>query len=195
MGHSREEKAQSRERILSAASRMIREDGFESLSVADLMKAANLTHGGFYGHFSSREDMIVAGLERALEDGENAATAGKRGKSTRTVKAVLNGYLSAAHRDHPGAGCATASVAGDVARAQPSLRKVMTTRMDNYIDSMAEAYGDHRNAEEFAAAAWCTMVGAIVLSRVYAGTPKSDRILAAARNSILAMEDTLKRGK
>ena len=73
MGHSRMEKADSRERILDAAARRIRQDGLESVSIAELMKAANLTHGGFYGHFRSRAALIAAALERALERGEAAS--------------------------------------------------------------------------------------------------------------------------
>lgn len=192
MGHSREEKAQSRERILAAASRKIREDGLDSLSVSDLMKTANLTHGGFYGHFPSRDDMIVAGLERALQDGEATSTAGHRCKAARTVKSIVNGYLSTAHRDNPGTGCAIASVAGDAARANPAVRAIIAVRLDRYMDAMAAAFGEDGGADDFAAAAWSTMIGAIVLSRVFAGSPKSDRILAAARNSILASEQSLK---
>ena len=192
MGHSREDKALSHERILSAASRKIRENGLDSLGVAELMKAVNLTHGGFYGHFASRDEMIVAGLERALLDGEAASTAGSRGKAARTVKSILNGYLSTAHRDNPGTGCAIASVAGEAARAAPPVREVMAARLDRYLAAMAAAAGDEEGAEDFAAAAWSTMIGALLLSRIFAGSPKSDRILAAARNSVLAAEQALK---
>src|SRR5215472_18144550 len=78
MGHSQAEKAESRERILAAASAQIRTQGLESLSVGKLMADAGLTHGGFYGHFASRADLLAQALERALVDGEGEARAPAR---------------------------------------------------------------------------------------------------------------------
>ena len=75
MGHSRADKAESRERILAIAARQIREGGLDSVSIGEVMKAANLTHGGFYGHFPSRTALIAAALERALVEGEAASLA------------------------------------------------------------------------------------------------------------------------
>lgn len=188
MGHSREDKALSRERILKSASQRIREHGLDGLSVAELMKSAGLTHGGFYGHFPSRQDVVLAGLERALSDGDVAALAGERGKATRTVRSVVNGYLSVAHRDEPSAGCAVAAVGGEVARSDPAVRKVMAGKIERSLESMASIYGGEEEAEEFAMAAWSTMVGALVLSRVLKGDPKSERILAAAKSSVMMLE-------
>ena len=192
MGHSRADKAKSRERILGAASQRLREVGLAGVSVAELMQAANLTHGGFYGHFASRDGLIAAALDRALSDGEVAANAGERGKGARSVKSIANGYLSTAHRDNPGAGCAVAALAGEVARADPAVRAIMAARLERYQAGLATAFGEGPEAESFATTAWATMVGAVILARIYAGDPRSEQILAQARDGVLRLETAMK---
>lgn len=190
MGHSRAEKAVSRERILGLAGRIIRERGIDAISIGDLMKQAGLTHGAFYVHFESRDALIAAALERALQDGEAASAAGNRSGGKRTVKSIVNGYLSRAHRDDPGAGCAVSALSGEVSRGGALTRKIMIAKLERYFNGMAAsaAIDDPEHAQDFALAAWSTMVGAIILSRVFAGDPKADRILLAARNAVLALE-------
>ena len=182
MGHSRAEKAQSRERILAAASTRIREAGLEGISVGELMKSVNLTHGGFYGHFDSRDALIAAALEQA-----SAAHSGPPGK--RTVKSIVNNYLSPAHRDHPNSGCAIPTLAGEVGRAEPEVRAIMAEQLDRSLDVMTEALGTSgKDAEQFAMASWSMMVGAIMVSRVFKDDPRADQILAAARKAVLELE-------
>jgi len=193
LGHSRAEKAESRERILDAAARQIRQGGLESVSIAELMKAANLTHGGFYGHFPSRAALIAAALERALERGEASFTAAQPAKGGATVKSIVNRYLSPAHRDNTGEGCAIAALAGDVGRAEDvEVRERMAERLERNFTDMAAAMGGGPQAEQAAVAAWCGMVGAIALSRVFQGTERSDQILRLARQSILDLEASVR---
>jgi TetR/AcrR family transcriptional repressor of nem operon len=196
LGHSRAEKADSRERIIDAAARQIRQGGLESVSIADLMKAANLTHGGFYGHFPSRAALIAAALDRALESGEASFTAAERAKSSATVKSIVNRYLSPAHRDNTGEGCAIAALAGDVGRAEDEeVRERMAGRVERNFTDMAKAMGGGPQAERAAVAAWCGMVGAMALSRVLQGTDRSDQILRLARQSILDLEARVRAGE
>lgn len=191
MGHSQAEKAESRERILAAAARRIREGGLESVSIAELMRAANLTHGGFYGHFPSRSALLVAALERALDSGEAsfaAASAAKPEAARGGVKSIVNRYLSPAHRDDPGGGCAIAALAADVGRAEDrEVREVMAARLEVSLGRMAAAMGGGRAGDQAAMAAWSAMVGAIALSRVFAGTGRSEEILRATRQAILGL--------
>lgn len=186
MGHSRAEKAQSRERIIATAALLIREKGIDAISIGELMKMAGLTHGAFYVHFESRDALIAAALERALQDGE-AASAASRRTGKQTVKSIVNSYLSRAHRDDMGTGCAVSALSADVARGGKLTRNIMMAKLDRYFDGMANASeaADPASAEAFALGAWSTMVGAIILSRVFAGDPKADQILAAARQAIL----------
>lgn len=193
MGHSRAEKAESRERILEVTARQIRQGGLDSVSIGEVMKAANLTHGGFYGHFPSRAGLISAALERALERGEAAFFAARSTEKNATVKSIVNSYLSPAHRDDMRDGCAIAALSGDVGRAEDDqVRTQMSRRLEQSFEDMARAMGSGPKAEAAAVTAWCAMVGAINLSRVFRGTPRADEILRTARQSILDLEASVR---
>ena len=194
MGHSRAEKAQSRKRILAAAATRIREAGLEGISVGELMKSVNLTHGGFYGHFESRAHLIAAALEQALADGDQAIAAHLGEKGDVTVKSIVNSYLSPAHRDHPSSGCAIPTLAGEVSRADPEVRAIMAQQLAKGFGIMGDALDGANDAanpdtEQFAASAWSMMIGAMMISRIMAGDPLADRVLAHARKSILELAD------
>lgn len=190
MGHSRAEKAISRKRILAAAATRIREAGLGGISVAELMKSVNLTHGGFYGHFESRAHLIAAALEQALADGEKASAAHAGERGSMTVKSIVNSYLSPAHRDHPSSGCAIPTLAGEVGRADPEVRAIMARQLARSFEVMGEALGEEgQDTEQFAVSAWSMMVGAMMISRVMADDPLADRVLALARKSILELAE------
>lgn len=189
MGHSKADKALSRKRILSAAATRIREDGLDGISVGELMKSVNLTHGGFYGHFESRDALIAAALELALAESEQTSEDRAGGPDNLTVKSFVNNYLSPAHRDRPGSGCAIPALAGEVGRADPEVRTIMTQALKRSFDRMAAALGGDGGdgADQFAVSAWSMMVGAVMLSRVMAGDPYADKVLALARKSVLEL--------
>ena len=188
MGHSKAEKAQSRKRILAAAATRIRESGLDGVSVGEIMKSVNLTHGGFYGHFESRAHLIAAALEQALAEGEQASAAHAGERGAMTVKSIVNSYLSPVHRDHPSSGCAMPTLAGEVGRAEPEVRAIMAQQLAKSFAVLEEALGEAgQEAEQFAASAWSMMVGAMMISRVFADDPMADQVLAHARNSILKL--------
>jgi TetR/AcrR family transcriptional regulator, transcriptional repressor for nem operon len=199
VGHSRAEKAQSRERILAAAAMRIRESGLESISVGEIMKSVNLTHGGFYGHFASRADLVAAALERAVEEGSKASAMHASHAGTATVKSIVNAYLSPVHRDHPSTGCAIPSLAAEAARAEPAVKSIMADQLRAAFATMEAAYaggddgGASEGAEQFAVTALATMIGAMTISRVLGDGPESDHVLALARKSLLKMEAAGKR--
>ena len=113
---SREQAAQNRERIVQTAAQLFRERGFDGIGVADLMKAAGLTHGGFYGHFSSKEDLIAEASARALM-GSLALFVKVAERAPRDpLSAVADAYLTSRHRDKPGEGCVLAALGPDVSR-------------------------------------------------------------------------------
>ena len=182
MGHSKAEKAESRERILAAAAKQIREGGLDSLAIGELMRSVNLTHGGFYGHFPSRSALIAAALDRALEDGETASLAASGASGPRSLKSVANSYLSPFHRDHIAEGCAVSALASDVARADDEVREIMQQRLERFFDGAAE------NARGDAIRAWCLMVGGLALARVFKGEAVSDEILQEARKAVLEID-------
>ena len=192
MGHSQAEKAESRERILEATAQQIREGGFDRVSIGELMKSAHLTHGGFYRHFRSRSALIAAALGRALDRGE-AAFGAAPAKTPGSVKSIVNRYLNTAHRDDTSGGCAIAALAADVGRSDDEeIRQQMAERVELSFDRMAKAMGDGDAAADAAVTAWCAMIGAVVLSRVFRGQKRSDEILKQVRRSVLDLETRLR---
>lgn len=187
MGHSQAEKAQSREKIIAAAALQIRESGIDNLSIGELMHSVNLTHGGFYGHFASRSVLIAAALDRALEDGEKASLAITVAKGRRTLKSVVNSYLSPVHRDHAAEGCAVSALSSDVARADEEVRAIMQARLTRFFEETAALLGDDDTIR--ALEVWSLMTGALSLARIFKGQAVSDEILKTARAAILELAD------
>lgn len=185
MGHSQVEKARNRERILKEAASQVRQAGLESLSVNKLMQSVNLTHGGFYGHFPSRSDLIAEALERALVDGEAMAQAAGEGRP-RSYSAMVRGYLSRTHRDSRNSGCAIAALLSDVGRADLHAREVMTAHIEAYFSSIARAMGE--DDERTAMVAVSTLVGALAISRVLTDPKRSDELLRNVRDYVLSMK-------
>lgn len=186
MGHSQADKTRSRERILEQAAAQIREGGLESVSVAKLMKSAGLTHGGFYGHFGSRSELLVHALEQALTDGRSAFEAAKA-RSVPRYSDTVKSYLSRQHRDSPSNGCAMAALAGEVARAALEVRTPMSQHIETFISGIAAAMGtDDREKALFAVS---SMIGAIIVSRVVVDPALSDEVLAATRRQLLELPD------
>ena len=186
MAKSQAEKAQSRERILSVASRRFRDAGLEGIGVAELMAEAGLTHGGFYGHFDSRDARVTAALARALEENE-----AEKDKTERHGRAGLidyvEGYLTPEHRDGPGTGCAVGALVGDVARADDDTRALFSTRFARYlawVEALLERHG--QQGREEAAFVLSTLVGALTLSRAVSDPELSKLILSGARKQIKA---------
>lgn len=191
MGHSQADKAASHERILSEAAGQIREAGLESVSVGKLMRSAGLTHGGFYGHFASRADLLAQALARALGDGAAASSfadgpPGPDGQPrTPDYADSVRRYLSRPHRDARRTGCAIAALASDVARADEGLRAVMGAHLERFTDQLATAMGtDERDRALFAASA---LIGALLVSRLLTDPAQSDALLMAARQQLLAL--------
>ncbi|HEX7759659.1 MAG TPA: TetR/AcrR family transcriptional regulator [Caulobacteraceae bacterium] len=174
---------------MDAAARQIRQGGLDCVNIGDLMKLAELTHGGFYGHFPSRGALIAAALDRALDQGAAVYAAAEPPKPGGAVKAIVNPYLNAAHRDDPGDGCAIGALSGEVGRAaDPAVRARMAQGLEDSFETMAKALGDGPDAADTAVVAWCAMVGAINLARVFRGTPRSDQILQLVRRFILELD-------
>jgi len=184
MGHSQAEKAQSRERILAEASRQVRHGGLESVSVGTLMKSVGLTHGGFYGHFESREALLAEALERALLEGEARAGATGSGASS-SFSGIVRSYLSRTHRDARDSGCAVAALVSDVARADIASREVMTGHVEAFVETMSKSLGGN---DERAIMAVSAMVGALALSRVVADPARSNAILKVVRDHLNKLE-------
>ena len=181
---SKEQMAENRERILDTAAQLFREKGFDGIGVADLMKSAGLTHGGFYGHFASKDDLMAQATERALGKLHTAWAALARdaahnGKDP--LGAVESAYLSARHRDAPGHGCLLAALGSDAARQGPAVRQAVTEGVQKQVDALATLMPGRTKAakRQRALADYASMVGAMVLARAVDDSDFSDEILQA----------------
>lgn len=184
---SREEAEANRERIIETASRLFREKGLDGIGVADLMKGAGLTHGGFYGHFKSKDDLAAQAAERALT-GSAENWKGLVEKSDDPFAAVVKSYLSEAHRDAMGAGCAFSALGADAARRGRSLRRVFGEGLEALTGILAGLVSGHSKAEKRkrSLAAMSQMVGALVLARSVNDRDFADEILRASAADLTA---------
>jgi TetR/AcrR family transcriptional repressor of nem operon len=171
---SREQMVENRARILREAGRLFRDRGFAAVTVADVMKAAGQTHGGFYSHFASKDDLIATTIAETLS-GESAGRVG--------LKAWTDAYLSPRHRDDPAHGCPTASLAGLMRQQTPAARAAMATTLRSQIArfSAALAEGDDAERRRAAIGRWSAMVGAVVLARAVDDPALADELLAETR--------------
>jgi TetR/AcrR family transcriptional regulator, transcriptional repressor for nem operon len=177
---SREQVAEHRARILASAARLFRLRGFDDVTVADVMKDAGLTHGAFYGHFSSKDTLIAEAVGQAL------TPAAADAKARQSVAAYADGYLGPRHRDDRGSSCPFSCLGTEAARGSADLRRTMTDAVRRQIDRFsAEAKGRTALEKRRAAiAAWSAMVGAMVLARVVDDDKLSQEILAQTRESL-----------
>jgi len=183
---SREKAAENRDRILDAATALFRAKGFGGVGVASIMKAADLTHGGFYGHFASKEDLVAQASRRTTD---RAAANWQRvvdGARDKPYAALLDHYLSARHRDDPGHGCAFAALGTDAGRGGPTVRKAFAEGLKPLIDILTNALpGFSKPARRRkAVAAMAALVGALTLSRAVDDEALSNEILEAVRHEL-----------
>ncbi|MEU7631512.1 TetR/AcrR family transcriptional regulator [Nocardia sp. NPDC049220] len=179
MGHSQAAKAESRERVLRIAARRIREEGMARPGVADLMKEAGLTHGGFYKHFDSRDDLINQAVTLALLDGETKMTEAARRNAEKPHLGLIDSYLSTRHRDAPGTGCALVTLGAAAGRAGAEIKEAYQDQVQSYLALLSET-ADDRAPDEARADAMLTLsalVGALLMSRAVADPQFSDQLL------------------
>jgi TetR/AcrR family transcriptional repressor of nem operon len=174
MRYPAKETAAKHERIVREASRLFRERGFENVSVGEVMKAAGLTHGAFYAHFGSKEELQAAtvayGQKVSLERAQHSN--GNKSKGS-----YADRYLSRWHRDNPGDGCTMAALGSEVARATPELKAAF----ERGLEEILSASGGDRKEAIFRAAA---MIGGIVLARAVQDPELSDEILRSVRQKL-----------
>jgi TetR/AcrR family transcriptional regulator, transcriptional repressor for nem operon len=190
VGTSQAAKATSHDRILDIASAWIRRDGVDHLSVAELMREAGLTHGGFYRHFDSRDHLVAEAAERALRQGSSwTIEAGQVGGSP-GYTALVDGYLSTWHRDHPEAGCGVAGVAADVARTGGAARTSYTRQVQQCLAVIADLidHPDRQDQEHGAILTLSVLVGAITLARAVDDPELSEQIL---KNAAVALKERI----
>lgn len=190
---SKEKAAENRREILAAAGRLFRERGFDGVGVADIMKEAGFTHGGFYNHFASKEALAAEVCGAAIERGNRDIAAAFAAEGAGGWQKFVEGYLSNGHRDRVGGGCTVAALAADAARQGSDVQEGFTTGIHELLEllttNFVQAGASKRAARARALRSWSEIVGALVLSRVVkAGdTALADELLAAARKGLTEM--------
>ncbi len=175
MRYPAKETAAKHDRIVKEASRLFRERGFENVTVGEIMKAAGLTHGAFYAHFGSKQELEKA----AVVYGQNVSAGRARsyGATKRGRKAYADRYLSLSHRDNPGGGCTMAALGQEVARSAPELKAAF----ERGFEEILSAVGGDRKEAIFQAAA---LLGGVVLARAVQDSRLSDEILQSVRQKV-----------
>jgi TetR/AcrR family transcriptional repressor of nem operon len=171
------------ERIVEAAARAIRRSGYAGTGVADIMKDAGLTHGGFYAHFASRDAMLAEAADRAGAEGVAAvARVAAAAPPQQALRAMMQAYLSKAHVEAVETGCGVAALCSETPRQAPEVRRAATRRIKEMIDLVARESPDwgRSGAHEHALVAVAAMVGALVLARAVDDARLSNAIREAA---------------
>jgi TetR/AcrR family transcriptional repressor of nem operon len=189
MGYSQADKAKSHERIVKVAAERFRESGVEGIGVAELMKIAGLSHGGFYRHYPSRDDLVAEAVEHALADGGKRVADLGRADRPLTLRMLVEAYLSAAHRDHLATSCAVTTMAADVARSGDRARAAYSKQVESYLKLLMDLVGgaNKRIKRARAITVLATLVGAISMARAVKEEKLSREILASAAQEIIAM--------
>ena len=176
-------KEATHERIVETAARAIRRSGYDGAGVAEIMKEAGLTHGGFYAHFDSREGMLAEAADRAGADTVAFLTrVAAEASSNKALRAMLSAYLSKGHVEGRESGCAVAALGSEMPRQAPKVRRAATRRIKEMIDLVARQSPDwgQPGAHERALVTVATALGALVLARAVDDPKLSDALREAA---------------
>jgi TetR/AcrR family transcriptional repressor of nem operon len=188
---SREQVALNRERIVETAARLFREKGYDGIGVSDLMKSAGLTHGGFYGHFASKEDLLAEATAHAMKISVERWE-GYLAKTPETaLDKISSGYLSENHRDNPDLGCSVTALSADISRLGDRARHALTQGAVGQMTVLEKLMAGEDDAEkrQRALAAYASMVGALLLSRAVDDEALSVEILKAVQESLTRRAD------
>jgi len=188
MRYSSDHKRETHARIVKKASVRLREKGARGIGVADLMKEAGLTHGGFYAHFDSREALVIEALGYAMDHStEHWRRLAEDIPVEKKLSTIVASYLTPMHRDDPGRGCAVPALGAEIAREGPKARKAFATKLEKMVEVLAAQIPGvaPKVARRQAMALLATMAGTVVLARIAGEGDFSDEILAAGREASL----------
>ena len=183
----------NRERVLEVASTLFRERGFDGIGVAELMKQAGLTHGGFYGQFASKDELMGEALDRAFDDAlahwRSIAVEAEQHHAGSALRVVSKVYLSPEHCEQLGTGCVMAALATDAVRQSASVRQRMTQGVQKFTHAMSKLFPSKAPEiqREKALAMTASLVGALMLARAVDDPKLAEEILQATRKVVLQM--------
>src|SRR5260370_1404814 len=178
---------QTRNRIVEDAAYGLRQTGADGMSVAELMKLAGLTHGGFYAHFESREALVIEAFASAMDRTVSQWLNLMKGMPVeQRFDVIVESYLSPAHRDDRSHGCVLPAMGADIARSSHKARRIFARKLDEMIDVVAQLFSEKspKEARQIATGALATMMGSIVLARAVGDKKLSEDILGAGRQAL-----------
>ena len=181
-------KEATHERIVETAARAIRRSGYGGTGVAEIMKEAGLTHGGFYAHFESREGMLAEAADRAGADTVDfLARVAAAAPPKKALEAMLRTYLSKGHVEGAESGCAVAALGSEMPRQAPKVRRAATRRIKEMIDLVARQSPDWGQPDAHARAlvTLSTALGALIVARAVDDPKLSDAVRQAALNHLI----------
>jgi AcrR family transcriptional regulator len=184
-------KHETHERIVAAAARAIRRDGYAGVGVADVMREAGLTHGGFYAHFDSRDALLVEALDRAgRESGEAVARALERraAKGVSAFRALVEAYLSDDHLVSLETGCPVAALACDMPRQSDAVREASARRVRRLVAAVRSTLPQATRGTASVVAG--TLVGTLQLARAIGADAEGRAVLSAARKALIQQYDS-----
>jgi TetR/AcrR family transcriptional repressor of nem operon len=188
MRYPQEHKAEVHQKIVKDASRRVRTEGLNGAAVAAVMRDTGLTHGGFYKHFGSKDELLLESLREAFRETiDNLAHAAQQPHQEAGWKAIVKAYLSLEYCDHAERGCPLTALAPELARVDKGMRGQIVTELVKYKDRMVPFMPGRRTADKERAffAIFSTMIGAIEIARMLPEPAMREKVLASARDFLL----------
>ncbi len=196
MGHSKASKANTHARLVEAAAARFKERGVDGISLSDLMKDLKLTHGGFYRHFDSRDELVTEALELALAQSGQSMRERLLGGGKPNIAAFVDFYLDEAHRDGRAGGCAVAALAGDAPRKSADVQAQFRKQIERNLETLSEALRAGGSADDSRATALLilsALYGALIMARAVGDSPLSSEVLRSVRKRVLVLSGPAKK--
>jgi TetR/AcrR family transcriptional repressor of nem operon len=189
MGHSKASKANTHARLVATAAARFKERGIDGISLADLMKELELTHGGFYKHFASRDELVTEALELALHESSQSVRDRLHAGNKPDVAAFVDFYLDESHRDARATGCAVAALGGDAPRKSAEVQGQFRKHIEGNLESLSAALPGVSGEEARAASilVLSALYGALIVARAVGDSALSREVLRTVRRQVLAM--------
>ena len=188
MRYRPEHKAEVRQKIVKDASRRIRAEGMNGAAVAAVMRDTGLTHGGFYKHFGSKDDLVIESLHEAFREiADTLAVAAEQSLPETAWKAIVKTYLSPEYCEHVERGCPLPALGPELARVDKSMRSQILSELVNYKNRMLPFMPGRRTAEKERAffSIFSTMIGAIEIARMLPDPAMQEKVLTSTRDFLL----------
>jgi TetR/AcrR family transcriptional regulator, transcriptional repressor for nem operon len=198
MGHSKASKENTHARLVAAAAARFKERGIDGISLADLMKELKLTHGGFYKHFDSRDELVTEALDLALTQSGRVMRERLFDADKPDVPGFIDFYLDESHRTGRAGGCAVAALAGDAPRKSAGVQAQFRAQIESNLGALIEALGSGGSAAEARATALLVLsalYGALMMARAVGDSPLSREILQSVRKRLLNVTSPAKKAR